>query len=266
MPSHLPSIGFSIESAEEFGRLAEKLSSKAEPICVKKGKYLRWAGAGGEELWLQVNEKRELVGMSPHFAGKTKLSVGVVERVKRTGDTALDGGFKVWAAPESGPQDGAYPFVFDAPDAAAYADIELPCIAEAQVTAFAYQVSLYDSEDAYDTSQAGDGLHFASKSFVPSGIYIPGGEEVAAPAAEAIFTGEILTAELLTNSVSGLQFWRMVVATLGGQYDVVADPVLVEKHPVIGGYVSGTFWLSGRLLTFPRKKRSWFGQLLGGAG
>ncbi len=75
MPSHLYSIGFPLESAEEFGRLAEKLSSKAEPISVKRGKYLRWAGAGGEELWLQVNAKRELVGMSPHFAGTTKLSV-----------------------------------------------------------------------------------------------------------------------------------------------------------------------------------------------
>ena len=265
MPTHLSSIGFPVETGEEFSRLAEKLSSKAEPISVKKGKYLRWSGAGGEELWLQMNAKRELVGLSPHFAGVTRLAVGVVERVKRNGDTDLDGGFKVWAVPKGDPEDGAYPFVFDAPDAATYADIEIPCIAEAQVTAFAYQLSLYDSEDSYNASQSDDGLQFASKSFVPSG-FVPDGAEVAAPRAEAIFTGEIVAAELRTNSVSGLQFWRVVVETLGGQYDVVADPVLVEKEPVVGGYLSGTFWLSGRLLAYQRKKKGWLGQLLGGAG
>jgi len=266
MPSHLSSIGFAVESAEELSKLVDRLSSKAEPISVKTGKYLRWTGAGGEELWLQLNSRRELVGMSPHFAGATRLRVGVVERVKRTGDTDLDGGFKVWAEPGDDPHEGAYPFVFDAPDAAVYADMDVPCVAQAQITAFAYQLSLFDSEEAYNASQAADSLHFASRSFVPSGMVTPDGKAGASPAAEAIFTGQILEAEPLMNSLSGSKFWRVVVDTLGGRYDVVADPVLVEKEPVVGGFLSGTFWLSGRLLSYPRKKKSWFGQLLGAAG
>jgi len=266
MPSHLSSIGFRIDSPKDLSRLAEELSPKAETVTVKKGKYLRWTGTAGEQLWLQVNSRRELVGINPHFDGQTRLRVGVVGRVSRADDTHLDGAFHAWASPGEAPQDGEYPFVFDAPDAATYSELEVPSVAEAQITAFAHELSLFDSEDAYNSAQGTDGAQFASRSFIPSGMFMPDGRKDRPPAAEAIFTGQILQAEFRTNAASGMQFWRAVVDTLGGRYDVVADPVLLQQQPVVGGYLSGTFWLSGRLVTYSRKKKSWFGQLLGGAG
>ena len=266
MPSHLSSIGFRVENAKELARLAEELSLKAETIAVKTGKYLRWAGPGGEQLWLQINARRELVGINPHFEGLTRLRIGVVSRISRTGDTALDGGFHAWASPSGVPDDGEYPFVFDAPDAATYSDLEIPSVAEAQVTAFAHELALFDSEEAYNSAQSSDGVQFASRSFVPSGMFSPGDQKEGPPTAEAIFTGQILQAESRTNAVSGLPFWWAVVDTLGGQFDVVADPSIVEKQPVVGGFLSGSFWLSGRLVTYSRKPKGWFGRLLGGTG
>jgi hypothetical protein len=211
MPSHLSSIGFRVESSADLARLAEELSSKADDITVKKGKYLRWSGAGGEQLWLQVNSQRRLIGVNPHFDGQTRVPVGVVGRVSRPDDTPLDGGFHVWASPGDVPHNGEYPFVFDAPDAATYSDLEVPSIAEAQVTAFAHELALFDSEEAYDSSQTGDDVRFASRSFVPSGILSSGGQSNVSPAAEAMFTGQILLAESRTNAMTGMPFWWAAV-------------------------------------------------------
>lgn len=259
MPDHLSSIGFRVESQDDFVQLARTVFHDAEPIPVPNGHYLCWTGAGGEQLWLQLNPQGEFIGMHPHFDGRARLRARLETRIGRDNHTVLDGAFHAWASPDD-MTPGAYPFVFDAPDAARYADIEIPGIAEAQVTAFAHELALFDSEDAYSASQ-GDGLQLASRSFIPSGMFRPDGHEDTPPAALAIFTGQILQAEIRTNTVSGMQFWWGLVDTFGGRYDVVADPVLLDRQPVVGGFLSGTFWLSGRLVTDPRSRKSWFDQL-----
>jgi hypothetical protein len=81
-------------------------------------RYLRWTGSGGEELWLQLSPRRDLIGMNPHFSGASRVRVGIVNRVTRPSDTKLDGALQAWASPQGdSPEEGAYPFVFDVPDA-----------------------------------------------------------------------------------------------------------------------------------------------------
>lgn len=266
MPSHLSSIGFPLERPEELGELADQVGPKASALALKKGTYFRYTGAGGEQLWLQVNADREIMGMNPHFDGPSRIRVGVTARVSRASDTELDGAFHAWASPADNPMEGEYPFIFDSPDAALYPDLEVPSIVEAQITAFAHELSLFDSEAAYDAANTGEGPKLASRSFIPSGLFIEPGQQGGEPAAEAVFTGQILQFETRTNEHTGHPFLWALVDTLGGQFDVVADPALVEQPPVVGGFLSGSFWLSGRLITYPRKKKSWFGQLLGGSG
>lgn len=266
MPSHLSSIGFPLERPEELGELADRVGPNASALAVKKGRYFRWTGSGGEELWLQVNAHGELIGINPHFDGQSRIRVGVTTRVSRKRDTELDGAFHAWASPGEEPTDGAYPFIFDTPDAASYLDLEVPSIVEAQITAFAHELSLFDSEEEQAAAETGGGLKLASRSFIPSGLFSDKEHQGAEPAAEAVFTGQILQVESRANELTGKPFLWALVDTLGGQFDVVADPVLVERDPVVGGFLSGSFWLSGRLITYPRKKKSWFGQLLGGSG
>lgn len=266
MPSHLSSIGFPVERPEDLGELAEQVGPKASALAVKDGTYFRWTGSGGEELWLQVNADRELIGINPHFDGQSRIRVGVTARVSRKRDSELDGAFHAWASPGEKPAEGEYPFIFDTPEAASYLDLEVPSIVEAQITAFAHELSLFASEEEQAAAEIGDGLKLAARSFIPSGLFVDKGQEGAEPAAEAILTGQILQVELRTNELTGKSFWWAIVDTLGGQFDVVVDPVLVEREPVVGGFLSGSFWLSGRLITYPRKKKSWFGQLLGGSG
>ena len=61
------------------------------------------------------------------------------------------------------------------------------------------------------------------------------------------FAGEIKEFDLRTNQLSGENFYRFLIETLGGEIDVVADPKFVPEEPKIGGIVSGQFWLSGRI-------------------
>ena len=265
MPSHLSSIGFPVETEEEFAELAERVARDATTVSVKGGKYLRWAGADGEELWLQLDSRGELIGMSPHFSGPSCVRVGVVNRVVRPNDSKLDGAFHAWASPDDTPENGEYPFVFDLPDANVYSDLEIPSVAEAQVAAFAHEVAFFESEATYESSQDADGTRFASKSFVPTGLFHTARTGDPAPA-EAVFTGHVVQASVCTNAMSGMQFYCALVDTLGGRYDVVIDPELLDRVPTPGGILSGSFWLSGRLTSHPKKKKGWFGQLLGGTG
>jgi hypothetical protein len=57
--------------------------------------------------------------------------------------------------------------------------------------------------------------------------------------------------EFKTNSLTGKPYWRAFVQSLGGHFDVMADPELVAIPLVSGEILQGGFWLSGRILTAP---------------
>jgi len=259
MASHFSSIGFSVGTPEAFVQLARQVSSQATAVVVRGGRYLRWAGASGEELWLQLDSGDDLIGMNPHFSGPARVRVGILERISRPGATQLDGGFDAWASPPSDdPTDGCYPFAFDLPDASVYSDLEFPSVAEAQIAAFAHEVSFFESEAAYRSGRQGRLL--APKAFVPTGMFRRSNESSEAPAAEAVFTGQVVRASVLTNSLTRRPFYWALVDTFGGQYDVVIDPQLLSREPAAGGLLMGSFWLSGRLMSHSKKK-GWLGRL-----
>jgi len=263
--NHFAAIGFRVETKEDVAPLAERASPDSESFPVTSGRYMRWTGDGAE-LWLQINSRNQLIGINPHFGGESRTQVRIVERVKHPHDTPLDGAFYAWASPETDASDsGAYPFVFDAPDAALYSDLELPCTAEAQVAAFAHEVSFFDSEQAYEASQARAGFKFSSRYFIPSGTFAASGELAGVPRAEAVFAGQVIQSARRMNPLSRIPFYWALVDTYGGRYDVVIDTTLLATQPVIGGFLSGSFWLSGRLVSRPKRTRGWLGKLIGGA-
>ncbi len=52
-----------------------------------------------------------------------------------------------------------------------------------------------------------------------------------------------------TNAFSDLPFLYISLKTLGGWFDVVADPAIVQETVKVGGIVYGIFWLSAE--SFP---------------
>jgi hypothetical protein len=267
MPSQFSAIGFSIASGEDLAALASRVAGEAERISTPPGDYLKWASPSGEQLWLQISPDGDAMGMSAHFAGKSSMRLAVEARVARPSHTPLDGTFLAWANPPAGAATGGdYPFVFDCPDAATHLDLTLPATVTAQVAAFAQQISLYDSEDAYAASQAAQGVSSPSRSFIPSGLISPEGEPRNPPEPHALIAGHVVEAGVLVNVISGLQYCWALVDTVGGTFDVVIDPDLLPGAPRPGNILAGWFWLSGRLLTGkPRGKTGlgWMQRLVG---
>ena|SRR5689334_2281568 len=157
-----------------------------------------------------------------------------------------------------------YPFVFDVPDLAAHPDVAVPGIATAQIAAFAHEITCYDSLEAYEAEQDGEEVPFASQSFIPSGLFsASAGSPAQPPQPYALFTGHVVEAKEKKSVATGRAFHWVLVDILGGQYDVVIDPELLPRAPRPGGILSGTFWLTGRLLDFPSRKPGWLGRLFG---
>jgi hypothetical protein len=127
------------------------------------------------------------------------------------------------------------------------------------VAAFARTLTCWPDEAAYTAaeevkwggSKGPDGQAvrgFAAESFIPSGMFALDPSKPHTPRAEAIFTGHVLSTEVLLNAQTGRSFHHARVKTLGGEFDVVADPEVVKGEPVAGGVVQGSFWLTGRWL------------------
>ncbi len=248
MPNHFSTIGVELQSQEEFFALAKDVAEDCVRLDVPGGYYLRWSSESGAQLWLQVDDDNDLVGMNPHFAGESRVRVGLAERVARLDSTPLDGAFYSWADPQGDESEtGSYPFVFDVPDFQCYDDLPLPAVLDAQIAAFVHELAVFRSEEEYMASQKGE-MKFAARSFIPSGLFRPGGESIDPPEARAVFTGRILEAEIRTNELTNQPFRWVLVETLGGVFDVVADPDFIEVEPTPGGILMGSFWLSGRLL------------------
>jgi len=262
----MSSIGFPVSSRDEFFALARQIAGSAQRFDVSGGRYLCWKDPSGAELWLQVDDSGQLLGMSPHFSGSSDVRVALTASVERPDDTALDGAFRGWADPQN--EDavpGAYPFVFDCPNARMYDDVLVPSVARVQLAAFAHEVDLFDSPDAHSAAQTEE-LKFASQSFIPSGLFPPDGDTTAPPQAYAIITGHIREWHRFINSVTDEAFLWVAVETHAATVDVLMDPELVSSSPVVGGVLSGSFWLSGRLTKYPRKQRGLLKRLFGGKG
>jgi len=250
--SNLSDIGFPTPDEQAVNEMIMHVLEHTTPVKNSHGFYLVYTDASGAEIYLQGNFQQELIGFNPHFAGKSRRTVNLTKAILRD-SSELDGGFHAWANPQDGiSESGDYPFVFDVPDFRAIENLELPSTVEIQLTAFASNdFKIFDNEDDYQKAQESE-LKYASKMFVPSGLFAfdekDGSIDLNVVRPIGMFAGEIKEFELKTNSLSGENFYALLVETLGGETDVVVDPKFVPEEPKIGGIVSGQFWLSGKIL------------------
>jgi hypothetical protein len=247
VPSHLSAVGFPVEDLSSWRALVLQAARHGERLVVpgQRQAYVRWAPGAGVELWAQVDKDNALVGMNPHFTGRGRLRFGALE-LKPGEEGTLDGSLSGWADPPAhDPRDGAYPLLVDLPDAQlALAGLVLPAEVVLQVAAFANELTCYSDAAAYDAAQERD-LKFGVESLIPSGLFASDQE---AARAEAFFSGHILEAEVRSNPASGAPFHVLLVQTLGGIFDVVADPAVVTTTPLVGGVARCAAWLSARLI------------------
>ena len=249
MPNHMSDLGFLVECRADFEALALLALEQGTELQTASGMYVRWSPGADIELWMQLDADGDVVGLNPHYAGRTRMRVGLTVRVPRPESSILDGAFHGWADPmEAEPESGQYPFVFDVPDYGLTGAVVVPSICKVQLTAFAHELQAYESEAAYAATQSG-AVKFATESFIPAGLFNAAtNEQNTPPQAYAIFTGRVLDTALITNPATEREFCWAHVRTLGGELDMVADPDLLDGYLTKGGIVGGSFWLSGRFI------------------
>jgi len=129
MASHMTSIGFPAQSVDEFKVLAKRaVTQAAQTITIPGiGYYRQWSPGAGVELWVDVNQQIQILGLNPHFDEKARMRVRLVNRVLHPNDTVLEGAFYGWANPRAGATtEGDYPFCFSAPDYRLHDKMTLP--------------------------------------------------------------------------------------------------------------------------------------------
>jgi hypothetical protein len=253
--SNFSSIGFSLQSKDEFEQLVDFCFENGEKIKCSDGSYFIYSDKSGAELYGQINNQNEIIGINPHFNGKSRRNV-CLTRSYSEAESELDGAFYCWADPqnENNPESGVYPFVFDVPNFKTIGQISYPKNFEIQLSAFAQEIAFYDDEQTFLDKQNSGGvgendLKFASQSFIPSGLLSE--DENNTAQAIGFFAGIIKECKQLTNFETKGNFNWLLVETLGGEVDIISDPALTNNQPKVGGVAQGTFWLSGRLIDPP---------------
>lgn len=247
MASHFSSLGIEVKDREDFTRLFSLAYDKGEKIKTNIGTYIKWEMGNGFELWGQIDKKDNAIGINPYFSGTSVIRVRIENAIERRDDTELDGAIYCWSNPQEGEEDGEYPFVFDLPNFALYQGISFPQIVNLQVTAIAHEISVYKNDEEFEKSQEGE-LKFASESFIPVGLFREDKESGVEPESTAIFTGHVVEAKRIKNLYFGKEIQWAKVKTLGGEFDVIIDPEILNGEIVIGGVISGMFWLAGKIV------------------
>jgi len=75
MASHMTSIGFPAQSVDEFKVLAKRaVTQAAQTITIPGiGYYRQWSPGAGVELWVDVNQQIQILGLNPHFDEKARM-------------------------------------------------------------------------------------------------------------------------------------------------------------------------------------------------
>ena len=264
MPSHFTSIGFPAETIEEIEALAFRVIDNTLTINCPRGRYLRWASGEGAELWLQMDDNYNLIGMTPFFQKKSVMTVGITRVYRREGDSVLEGAIRAWANPKHhSPQSGSFEFLCDVVDLGRYPNMDLPFLSPIRLAGFAYNIDVFSSLDAFQSSEIGQGKsnpeYFASSGVMRS-------ETGSSPPLDsnAEISGRVVETALLKNLYSRQAYHWILVRTDGGMVDMVCDPTLVTEPIAPGHIVSAYCWLCGQVLKPRLQEKKSFKELFFG--
>jgi hypothetical protein len=129
-------------------------------------------------------------------------------------------------------------------------EIELGTRVTLEVAALAEELQVFADDVAYQAS----GTPMAVESLIPSGLFAIGQDpDEFTPTPRILMSGEVTDARMLRHTLFDIPFCHMVVASHGADFHAVVGAADLEQlgitdGPPIGSIVSGTFWLSGRMV------------------
>jgi hypothetical protein len=249
LASHFAMVGFPAGEGDEAstGAALMAFAEQCAPVQLKGDNYvcvLRDQSGGELRIGLkkQADGGMEIATFNPAFQGEGRTEVTANLNVS---DPQWQP-FEVTLQARFGEDD--VPLIVDLADPTEAGRFTRGAKLSLDITAFADELTLHDSEAAYHAAQKDGEVKFAANHFIPAGMFAAENEANARPTAHALFAGKVLKSELRRNAIGKADYWWLLVETYGGAIvNVVADPGMVKTAPKIGGTVAGAFWMSGRL-------------------
>ena len=233
--SHLESIGFKVNSAEEFEALVSKVFEQGESVEVEGGKYVVYTDNSAAQIYAQVDNSGEFMGFMPFYDAKNERTVHIQGSIKNDDATVLDTRYQVMSS------ENTYPFVFDAVNAKQRVleagTVSLPFVA------FPTEIAYFSTAEAF--------MHefpeLSTTYFIPVGLMTPEGGANPNPEPYAMFIGQIKSLELKKNELSGGEFYVLELSALDGDITVVVAKEALGAEPEVGAFVNGVFWMGAKV-------------------
>jgi hypothetical protein len=245
-------IGFRDRSAAGLLKLFRRMCEHGEVVEAAGTKYLKWSIGEGLELWAKFKDGEPEPLPYPFYAGGARMKVALLEKTPRQKPLRSDGAFRCRGCAIDGGNwvAGRNPFVFDTPNYHIYDGLSLPRVNAAQLTAFAFEMTGYETEEEFDEAYPPDeeGFCWDYKHLVPACMTTPRGEGGELQVASAEVSGFVKDTAIITNPITGHDFCWARVETIGGEVDVVCAPDRLSGYLVKGGVAATTCYLYGRLL------------------
>lgn len=245
-------IGFRDRSAVGLYNLFRQMCEKGEVIETTGMTYLKWSIGEGVELWAKFKDGEPEPLPYPFYAGESRMKVALLEKTARREPLRGDGAFLCRGRAIAGANwvAGRNPFVFDTPNYHIYDGLSLPRVQFVQLTAFAFNMLGYETEEEFDEAYPPDekGYCWDYQHLVPACMITPRGECGELQVASAELSGFVKETAIITNPFTGHDFCWARVETIGGEVDVVCAPDRLSGYLVKGGIAATTCYLYGRLI------------------
>ena len=234
--SHLESLGFKIDSAEEFEVLISTIFAEGNKIEVDGGEYICYRDTSGAEIYAQIDNYGEFIGFMPFYDTEIKREIHIESSLKDDSLTALDSRYLAKS------QAYTYPFIFDVINGK---ERELDNSSTQILPFVAFPTEIEYFETARDFLREMPEL--STTYFIPVGLMTPEGEANNNPEPYAMFISEIKNVELKTNSYSDQQFYLLEVSALEGDLTIVTSVSSLKSEPKVGGFVNGVYWMGAKV-------------------
>jgi hypothetical protein len=251
MSSHFACIGFPVQDMGGYWDLARRAAQEGERTVAANGSALvRWTPGTGVEIWAHVTPAGDVVGAVPFY------STGHPHRISVIGagddpDEEMEGWIDGWLEPveDDEPFSGAFPLRADLVNYALTRTrlVSFPTVQRVELAALAHEAELFDSEDAYARAP-GDVYRMPLGSFTSAAHFGADERLEGFQESTALFSGRITSAQAQANPVTGARFWEIQVMPHGVTLHVCADEETLGGQPAEGRFLSGSFWMLGKLL------------------
>lgn len=253
MAGFLSSIGFPDGDLAEFARLCLNTKHEGDIITTSVGTYYRLSMPIPDtedfeiELWLKQPHEDENYVLNSHFIGATSGKVQLTHGLKRSEGQHYDGAYRFTFNEFSkiGGNIVPTPLVFECPNFDCGENLTLPLIAPISLCGFGAGLRCYADEAEYLEQ-----TKFPPPAYIFADDFIRGDEPCAEPLSPiAHLTGWVEETEIITNPLTNCDFtWAMIDIGNLGLLDIVSAPSGLDGFLHEGGVVTGTVWLSGRLV------------------